>query len=322
MKKIVLTAAAVLTLGFSQLYATAASAAYPERPVRVVVPFPPGSATDMAARLIAEDLQNQLGQSFVVENKPGAGGNIGAMEVVRAEPDGYTVMFASNSAAASNAALYKELPYDPNKDFTPIAGTGVNTLVLMVRDDFPAQTLEEFLAYAKEHPGKLNAGYGSSSSQICAAMLAKMGGLDILSVPYKGIPLAVNDVIGGSLDFTFVDVGNAMAQTAGGRLRPIAVASAKPNPLIPDVRPIDTVLPGFDITAWFAIVGPAGIPADVVDRLYQATEKALKSQKVIDRMATVGVTPVAQTPEELRQFIASEVDKWKMLVKEANIQPL
>lgn len=321
-KKLLFNTVGLLMLGAAQVLASTAGAAYPERHVRVVVPFPPGTATDMAARLVAEQLQNQLGQPFVVENKPGAGGSIGAMEVVRAQPDGYTLMFASNSAAASNAALYKELPYDPTTDFTPVAGTGVNTLVLMVRQDFPVKNLQEFLQYAKERPGKLNAGYGSSSSQICASMLAKLGGLDILTVPYKGIPLAVNDVIGGSLDFTFVDVGNAMAQAAGGRLRPLAVASAAPNSLMPDVPPINDVLPGFDITAWFAIVGPAGIPGDVVDQLYRATEKALEDQKIVERMATVGVTPVAQSPEELKKFIASEVDKWKMLVKEANIQPL
>jgi len=322
MKRILLTAVTSLAMFMSPILPAMASNAYPERPVRVVVPFPPGTATDMAARLVAEQLQRSLGQSFVVENKPGAGGNIGAMEVVRAQPDGYTIMFASNSAAASNAALYKQIPYDPTKDFTPIAGTGVNTLVLMVRDDFPARTLEEFLAYAKKHPGKLNAGYGSSSSQICAAMLAKLGGLDILTVPYKGITLAVNDVIGGSLDFTFVDVGNAMAQEAGGRLRSIAVASADRNRLMPHVRPIAEILPGFDITAWFAIVGPAGIPKNIVDKLYHATARALQDKGVVERLATAGVTPAVQTPDQLASFIASEVDKWKMLVKESNIQPL
>jgi len=322
MKKTLLTVAAALTLLMGQSLPALANDTYPDRTVRMVVPFPPGTATDMAARLVAEQLQQSLGQSFVVENKPGAGGSIGAMEVVRARPDGYTLMFASNSAAASNAALYKEIPYDPTKDFTPVAGTGVNTLVLMVRDDFPAQTLEEFIEYAKANPGKLNAGYGSSSSQICASMLAKRAGLDILTVPYKGITLAVNDVLGGTLDFTFVDIGNAMAQEGGGRMRSIAVASAEPNALMPHVRPIAEVLPGYDITAWFAIVGPAGIPNDIVNKLHQAIEQALKDENMAKRLATVGVTPAVQTPEELEAFIASEVDKWKMLVKESNIQPL
>lgn len=322
MKKMLLAATTALGLLMAPSLPALANDAYPERTVRMVVPFPPGTATDMAARLVAERLQGALGQSFVVENKPGAGGSIGAMEVVRAQPDGHTLMFASNSAAASNAALYKEIPYDPTKDFTPIAGTGVNTLVLMVRDDFPAQTLEEFIEYAKANPGKLNAGYGSSSSQICASMLAKRADLDILTVPYKGITLAVNDVLGGTLDFTFVDIGNAMAQEAGGRMRSIAVASETPNPLMPHVRPIAEVLPGYDITAWFAIVGPAGIPDNIVNKLYRSINEALKDEEMAKRLATVGVTPAVQTPDELEAFIASEVDKWKMLVQESNIEPI
>lgn len=322
MKKILCAALGVMAIGMGALAPFAANAAYPDHPVRVVVPFPPGSATDMAARLVSEQLQKSLGQSFVVENKPGAGGSIGAMEVVRAQPDGYTLLFASNSAAASNVALYKSIPYDPNKDFTPVAGIGVNALVLMVRQDFPANTLEEFLAYVKERPGKLNAGYGSSSSQVCVAMLNKLGGIQTVSVPYKGIPLAINDVIGGTLDFTFADVGNAMAQTAGGKLRPIAISSAGPNPLMPKVQPVAQVLPGYDITAWFAIVGPAGIPQDIADRLYGAVEQALKNPALIERLGTAGITPQAMPPAKLGPFIASEVDKWKMLVREANIQPL
>lgn len=295
---------------------------YPDRAVRVVVPFPPGTATDMAARLVAEQLQRALGQPFVIANKPGAGGSIGAMEVVRAEPDGYTLMFASNSAVASNVALLKDIPYDPNADFTPIAGVGVNTLVLMVKPDFPAKNLEEFIAYAKERPGKLNAGYGSSSSQVCISLLSKMAGLQVLSVPYKGIPLAVNDVIGGSLDFTFVDIGNAMAQAGGGKLRPIAVASGKRNALVPDWPTLSEQLPGYDITAWFAMVGPTGLPDSVVKKLYAATEAALADPKLAKSFGTAGITPQAMPPTELRSFISSEIDKWKQLVKEANIKPL
>lgn len=324
MKNTFLMAVASMTIGLCAAFPASASAntSYPEQTVRVVVPFPPGSATDMAARLISEQLQKELGGTFMVENRPGAGGSIGALNVVRAEPDGHTLLFASNSAAASNAALYKSLPYDPTVDFTPIAGTGVNTLVLMVRDDFPANTLEEFIEYVQDNPGKLNAGYGSSSSQVCVAMLSKLADLDVVSVPYKGIPHAVNDVLGGSLDFTFVDVGNAIAQASSGRMRPLAVASADRNNLIQDVQPVSDIVPGYDITAWFAFLGPAGMSPDVVDTLYQAIEVALQDDMVIERLATAGITSRAMTPDQLGPFIAAEVDKWKMLVKEANIEPI
>ncbi len=315
-------ALAGLALSLGVAAHAAAAQNYPDRPVRMVVPFPPGTATDMAARLIAEQLQKALGQPFVVANKPGAGGSIGAMEVVRAQADGYTIMFASNSAVASNVALLKDIPYDPTKDFTPIAGVGDNTLVLMVKPDFPAKNLREFIAYVKQRPGQLNAGYGSSSSQVCISLLGKMAGLNVLPVPYKGIPLAVNDVIGGSLDFTFVDIGNAMAQAGGGKLRPIAVASAKRNALVPDWPTLSEEIPGYDITAWFAMVGPAGLPKDVVDKLYKASAAALQNTDLTKRFGTAGITPMSMPPAELKGYIASEIDKWKQLVKDANIQPL
>lgn len=322
MKLSSLIKAAGLALSLGLIGHTAAAKDYPDHAVRMVVPFPAGTATDMAARLIAEQLQRALGQPFVVANKPGAGGSIGAMEVVRAEPDGYTIMFASNSAVASNVALLKDIPYDPNKDFTPIAGVGDNALVLMVKPDFPAKNLKEFVAYVKQRPGQLNAGYGSSSSQVCISMLSKMAGLDVLPVPYKGINLAVNDVIGGSLDFTFVDIGNAMAQAGGGKLRAIAVSSAKRNALVPDWPTLSEEIPGYDIAAWFAMVGPKGVPKDVVDKLQTATAAALGNPDLSQKFGTAGITPMFMPPDELKGFIAAEIIKWKQLVKDANIQPL
>ncbi len=299
----------------------AAAQGYPDRPVRMVVPFPPGSATDMAARLVGAQLQAALGQAFVIDNKPGAGGSIGAMEVVRAAPDGHTLLFSSNSAAASNVALLKNIPYDPLKDFSPVAGVGETALALMVKASFPAKDLKEFISHAKTRPGKMSAGHGSSSAQISIALLNKMAGLDALLVPYKGIPLAVNDVVGGTLDFTFADLGNAMAQTKGGLLRPIAVTAPTRNALVPDWPALAEVLPGYDITAWFAIVGPANMPKAVVDKLNAAIIKALASTEVKDKLATIGVAPMAMSPERLKAFLASEVTKWQRLAKDANIQP-
>jgi len=317
MKLLKMLATAALALAALQ----APAQTWPEKPVRMIVPFPAGSATDMAARLVGQHLQAALGQAFVVDNKPGAGGNIAGAEVVRAAPDGYTLLFSSNSAVASNVALLKSVPYDPLKDFTPVAGVGQNMLVLMVKPGHPAKTLAEFVAYAKARPGKLNGGFGSSSSQVSIAMLNKMAGIDTALVPYKGIPLAVNDVVGGTLDFTFVDLGNALAQAKGGQLRAIAVTSEKRNALAPDWPAIAETVPGYDITAWFAVVGPANLPRPVVDKLNAAITAVLDKPDAKERFATIGVAPMPLTPERLKSFIASEIAKWQRLVKEANVQP-
>ncbi len=294
---------------------------YPAKPVRLVVPFPSGSATDLAARVVGQQLGTALGQPFVVDNKPGAGGSIAAMEVIRAAPDGYTLLFSSNSAISSNVALLKKIPYDPNKDFSPVTGIGETMLVLLVKPGFPAKNLQEFVAYIKQRPGKVSAGYGSSSSQVSIAMLNKLAGADSLAVPYKGIPLAVNDVLGGTLDYTFADIGNALAQTKGGALRALGVTSTKRNALAPDWPAISEVLPGFDITAWFAMVGPAGLPKEVVDKLDGATELALKQPDLKAKLATIGISPMPMPPDQLKTFIGTEIVKWTRIVKDANIQP-
>ncbi len=294
---------------------------FPARPIRMIVPFPAGAATDMAARVIGQQLSTSLGQPVVIDNKPGAGGSIAAMEVVRSAPDGYTLLFSSNSAIASNVALLKKIPYDPNKDFSPVAGTGETALVLLVKAGFPVKNLKELIGYVKSHPGKVNAGYGSSSSQISIATFDKLAGVETLLVPYKGIPLAINDVLGGTLDYTFADIGNALAQVKGGNMRALGVTASKRTPLMPDVPAIAEVLPGFDITAWFAIVGPAGIPKDVVDKLNAATTQVLKAPEMKERLATIGLTPMPMPPEQLRTFIGTEIVKWTRLAREASVQP-
>lgn len=294
---------------------------YPARPLRFVVPFPAGSATDLAARVMANALTASLGQTIVVDNKPGAGGSIAAMEVVRSTPDGYTLLFSSNSAMASNVALLKVMPYDPRKDLAPVASVGDNALVLMVRSEHPARNLKEFLDYAKQRNGNLNAGYGSSSSQISIAVLGSLGKFEVQSVPYKGIPLAVNDVLGGTVDFTFVDLGNAMAQAKGGKLRPLGITAPKRSMLVANWPALAETLPGFDITAWFAIAGPAALPKDVVDKLNGAVNQALKQPAVLEKLAGVGIQPMSMTPAELKTFVDKEVAKWVTLAREAKVQP-
>ncbi len=321
MKRATFMKALALPLGLSLAGRQAMAQSFPAKPVRLVVPFPPGTATDSAARLLGQQLSVSLGQPFVVDNKPGAGGSIGAMEVIRAAPDGYTLLFGSNSALSSNVALLKTMPYDPTKDFTPVAGFGETMHVLMVKSSFPAKTLPEFIAYVKQRPGKVSAGYGSSTAQVGIAMLNKLAGLDLLAVPYKGIPLAVNDVLGGTLDITSVDLGNAMAQARGGNLRALAVTSARRNPLAPEWPAVAETLPGFDLTSWFGIVGPAGIPRDVVDKLHAAITQALKQPEVKANLATLGTTPMPLAPEQLKAFIGTEIAKWIRLARDANLQP-
>jgi tripartite-type tricarboxylate transporter receptor subunit TctC len=295
--------------------------AYPSRPVRMIVPFPAGSATDLAARVMAQQLSTALGQGFVVDNKPGAGGSIAAMEVIRSTPDGYTLLFSSNSAVASNVALLKNMPYDPLKDFTPVAGISDTMLALMVKTDHPAKNLQEFLQYLKQRPGKVNAGYGSSSSQICISLLNKLGKVEAMPVPYKGIPLAVNDVLAGTVDFTFVDLGNAMAQAKGGRMRSLGITSTKRSALVPDWPALNEAMPGFDITAWFAVVGPQNMPKDVVAKLSGASAEALKHADVKDKLAGIGMQPMFMAPDALKSFMTTEVAKWIRLARDANIQP-
>lgn len=326
MKRSAFAAAAALSLlaglGAQCAWAQGSPAApFPSRPIRLVVPFPAGAATDLAARVIGQQLGITLGQPVVVDNKPGAGGSIAAMEVIRSAPDGYTLLFSSNSAISSNVALLKKIPYDPNKDFSPVAGTGETALVLLVKAGFPVKNLKELVAYVKEHPGKVTAGYGSSSSQISIATLNKLANIDTLAVPYKGIPLAVNDVLGGTLDYTFADIGNALAQVRGGNMRALGVTSTRRTPLAPDVPAIAEMLPGFDITAWFAIVGPAGMPKDIVDKLHAATTQVLRTADMKDRLAQIGLVPMPMPPEQLKTFIGSEIVKWTRLAREANVQP-
>lgn len=294
---------------------------YPDKPVRLVVPFTPGSATDQVARVLGQELQAALGQPFVVETKPGAQGTIAAEGVAKSAPDGYTLLVTTNTPQAAAPSLYKQLRYDPAKDFAPVARLGTISFMLMVKPDFPARDLKAFIAHVKAHPGKLSAGFGSSGSQVSQAMLRSMAGLEFVDVPYKGIPQAVTDLLGGSIAFSFVDLGNALAQAKGGKLRGLAVTSARRTPLAPDVPAIAEELKGYELIAWFALMAPAKTPQAVVQRLHEATAAALAKPGVKDRFAGIGTDVAPMGPEELGAFIQSEIAKWARLAKEAGIQP-
>ena len=308
-----------LTAALTALQARAQT--WPARPVRLVVPFPPGSGSDVAARVVGQHLGNALGQQFVIDNKPGAGGSIGAMEVVRAAPDGYTLFFGSSSSLAANVSLLKTMPYDPAKDLAPVAGIADSVTALMVRSNFPAATLAEFVAHVKQRPGKLNASYGSSSTQIALAALTKVADLDVMGVPYKGTPLAVQDLLAGNVDFTFADLGTILGHVRAGTLRGLAITTPRRSPMV-DWPPIAESFPAYDdITGWIALAGPVGLPREIAEKLSRAVQQALQSAEVRNRLATFGLSPMPMTPDQMRAFIPAEVAKWGRLARAANIQP-
>src|SRR5687768_10447567 len=307
----------LLAFAFTQVNAQT----YPAKAVKLVVPFPAGSATDQIARVVGQQLQESLGQPFVVENKPGAQGAIAATEVARSAPDGYTLMVGTNTPLAANPSLFKKLSYDPVKDFAPIARLGTISFMIMVRPDFPAKDLKGFLSHAMANPGKLSAGYGSAGSQVSQAMLRSMGKIEFIDVPYKGLPQAITDVLGGQVSFTFADLANALAQIKGGKLRGIAVTSQKRSALAPDIPAVAEELPGYELIAWFALVAPAGTPGPVVSRLHDVTVKALAKPEVGARFAALGTDVAPLNADELGAFIRSEIAKWAKMAKEAGIQP-
>jgi tripartite-type tricarboxylate transporter receptor subunit TctC len=294
---------------------------YPSKPVKLVVPFPAGSATDQVARVLGNELQGALGQPFVVDNKPGAQGTIAAEGVARSAPDGYTLMVSTNTPQAAAPALFKQLRYDPVKDFAPIARLGTISFMLMVAADSPAKTFKEFLAHAKANPGKLSGGYGSAGSQVSQAMMRSMGKIEFVDVPFKGLPEAITNVMGGNISFTFADLANALAQHKGGKLRGLAVTSEKRSALAPEVPAIAEELKGYDLIAWFALMAPAGTPKEIVAQLHGATAKALAKPDMVARFATLGTDVGLMDPAQLEGFIKSEITKWGRMAREAGIEP-
>jgi tripartite-type tricarboxylate transporter receptor subunit TctC len=289
------------------------------RPLRVVVPLPAGTALDVTARLVLNGVSKLLNQNIVVDNKPGANGALGTMEVVRAPADGLTLLCATNSHMATNLALVKNLPYDPRRDLTPIAGMITGTQALVVGAGSPIRSLADFIAHAKAHPGKLSVGYSTSIVQLEFATLAKMAGVELLPIPYKGAPQAATDIIGGNLDATMETLDRARVQVKAGQMRALAVAS-KRSPLLPDVPAVSELLPGFDFPTWNAFFGPAGLPRDVVQRLNAAIVQVQRQPEVSQQLNEAGSPPFIVEPDELKTFIVAEIGKYARLVKEAGME--
>jgi len=291
------------------------------RPIRLIVSLPAGSAIDFQARLIAPHLSASLGQTVVVENKPGGKDIIALSDLIKSEPDGNTLYMGSQSPYAINVALVKNLPYDPKRDLTAVAGVSFTNHILLVKSNFPAKTFAEFIAYAKKNPGKVSVGHATSLVQMEINAINKMAGVDLLAVPYKGTPATITDVIGESLSATLMDPGNALPQIKSGQMRGLAVTSIKRNPHTPDIPAMSETLPGYDFPAWTAMVGPAGMKRETVAKINAAVVSALKQKDVLDKFALAATNPFITTPDELKGLIESDIAKWLKMTKEANIQP-
>ena len=293
----------------------------PGRPIRMIVPLPVGTSNDAITRVIAAGLSPLLGQTIVVDNRAGANGVIGTMAVVRAAPDGLTLMCGSLSPLAANMAFVKNLPYDPRRDLTPIAAAALTNHVLVVKASSPIRTFADFITYARQRPGKVNVGTSTSIVQLQIASMNKMAGIELIPVPYKGVPAMITDVMGGTLDATLASPAPAMELVKGGQLRALAVTSLKRNPLTPDWPAIAETLPGFDFPSWIAFVGPAGMPREQVNRLSAMIVQAQKQADVVRRLGSDATYPLIMGPDELKAYIDAEVTKYVRLAKEAGIQP-
>jgi tripartite-type tricarboxylate transporter receptor subunit TctC len=302
------------------LAATAAHGQYPNKPVRFIVGFPPGGSADPTTRIIGAALQEQLGQPFVVENRPGADSAIAAEQVSKMAADGYTLMFASNSAMTAAVALRKQPAYDPLKDFTPISMVGRATIFFYVHPDVPAKTMKEFIAHAKKNPGKLNYGTGNPLSILYNQQLINATGIQMLHVPYKGEGPLNPDILAGRVQSAFLSTGSAVSHAKDGRLRPLAVLLARRSPLLPEVPTIDEAgVPEVTVRQWAGLFGPPGLPKDIVARLNREVNAALKRPDIIEKLQSYGYSPEGSTPERLLEVNREDLALWRKLVKEAGI---
>ncbi|MBK6601765.1 MAG: tripartite tricarboxylate transporter substrate binding protein [Betaproteobacteria bacterium] len=292
--------------------------AFPQKPVRLVVPFPPGGPIDTVSRAIAQKLTEAWGQTVVVDNRPGAGGNIGADLVAKAAPDGYTVVMGALSTHAVNPSLYPKMPYDAAKDFAPISLVAVTPNVLVVNPSLPVATAREFIAYARANPGKLAFGSGSNGSagHLAGELFKVDAGVDMLHVPFKGAAPAMQALLAGDTQLMFDNLASATAQVKAGKLKALAVTTARRSKLAPDLPTLaEAGLPGFDISTWFGLLAPAGTPADVVARWNAEVTRILNSTEMRERMTALGAEPAPDTPAEFARFIAGETAKYARIVK-------
>jgi tripartite-type tricarboxylate transporter receptor subunit TctC len=318
--KLVIDAVRSLFLVLAVVASTAAHGqVYPAKPIRLIVPFPPGGAVDFYARVVQPPLSEMLGQPIVIENKAGASGMVGAELVAKSAPDGYTLLLGNIASLAINVGIYPKMPYDPLKDLTPIVRTVDVNYALVVHPSLPVKTVPELIAYAKANPGKLAYGSAGSGSlpHLGTELFKAQTGTDMVHVPYKGGGPMVTDLLGGSVQMVIADQANLMPHVQAGKLRALAVATPKRSPNAPELPTIaESGVAGFDATAWQGLVGPAGLPPDVVKRLNDAFNKAMAMPAVREKLLGGGLEPVGGTPEQFAAFIGSEIAKWTRIAKD------
>ncbi len=296
----------------------ASSQGFPSKPIHFVVPYPAGGPLDTVARLLGQKVSESVKQPVIVDNKPGAGGNIGADAVAKSPPDGYTILMGAVATHAINPTLYANIPYDPVKDFAPVTQVASTPNVLVVNPSLPVRDVREFIAYAKAHPGQLNFGSGSTGSagHLAGELFKTMAGVQMVHVPYKGAGPAMQDLIGGQIQLMFDNLASSLGQIRAGKVRALAVTTAKRSSLAPELPTIaESGLPGFDISTWFGVFAPGGTPPAVVARLHDEFARALAAPDVREKMLNLGAEPVGNTPAQFAAYIRSEAEKYARLVR-------
>ncbi len=312
--------AAVLAAGSMLAVQAQPAAAYPNKPIRVVVTFPPGGSTDAVIRMLVPRLNEKLGQQVVVDNRPGAGGNVGLAVVAKAPADGYTLGVGAAGGLAANASLYAQMPFDPIKDFKPVTMLAAIPFVIIGHPTVGARTQKELIALLKAQPGKLAIGHGGNGTamHLTAQLFAQMADVKMIEVPYKGSGPAALDVLGGQVPLAVVDLPSALQHIKAGKLTAYAVTSPNRLPMLPDVPTVaEQGLPGYDSTGWFGVVAPAGTPASIITRLNAEITAALNDNEIKNSMRNLGVEPAASTADEFDAYIKSETLKWAKVIKSA-----
>jgi len=312
---------ALVLLGFAEL---AAAQAFPNKVIRLIVPWPPGGGIDIVARTIFQELPERIGQQVIVDNRAGANGFIGTTAVAKSDPDGYTLLFADVGTISISPAMRKDTPYDSIKDFEPVSQVVSSPFALVVHPAVPAKTLQELVAYAKSRPGKLTYGsFGNGSiAHLSGAMLQAVvpGGLDILHIPYKGAPPAITDLLAGQIDMIFLTVSSAAPHIEAGRMRGIAVTTLKRSPVLPNLPAINEVYPGFEVNSWYGVLAPAGTPKDIVARLHKEIVAVVQMPKVQQALTARGFTPEGTRPDQFAAMIKQDVAQWAKVVHAAKLE--
>ena len=316
--------AATLALPVPPAVHAQAAPAWPTRPITLVVPFPPGGTTDLLARLVARGAGSRLGQSVVVENRPGAGGGIGAAAVARARPDGYTLVMGTLGTQVTNPFIYKEVPYDPARDFAPVTLVANSPNVLLVNPKLGVATLAQLIEQARRAPGSLNFASTSlgGSPHLSGELFNSMAKVDIRHVPYKGSAPAMADLLGGQVQLMYDNLPSAMGQIRSGAVQALAVTTPERVPLLPEVPTVaEAGLPGYEVNAWFGLLAPAGTPAGVIERIQSAVAQALAEPETRRQVERLGAIPVASTPQAYAATIRADTEKWRQVIHNAGIRP-